>query len=119
MTATAPRTFFAECYVPGLRSTDVEKSVGLARAAAAELRDEGREVAYVRAIHVPDDEVVFHVFEASDGAVAREAARRSGLPFERVVESVSIGGPSGEPRPESAPKRFRIATHETRDRRTR
>ena len=88
-----PRTFFVECYVPGIAVAAIEDGAARARVVATELRGEGREVEYVQAIHVPGDEVVFHVFEAHDEDVVREASIRSALPFERVVESVSVGNP--------------------------
>ena len=85
-----PRTFFVECYVPGIAVAAIEDGAARARRVATELRGEGREIEYVQALHVPGDEVVFHVFAADDEDVVREASTRASLPFERVVESVSV-----------------------------
>lgn len=86
-----PHTYLVECYVPGIAVAAIEAGAARARHVATEIRGEGRGIEYVRAIHVPGDEVVFHVFEAADEEVVREASIRSALPFERVVESVSVG----------------------------
>ncbi len=86
------RTYLVECYVPGARSEAVQAAVARACAAAAELRGEGRDVEHVSAIHVPGDEVAFHVFEAEDEDAVREASARSAVPYERIVESITLGG---------------------------
>lgn len=60
--------------------------------AAEELRREGQHVRFLQSIFVPEDETCFYLYEAhSDGAV-REAANRSGLLIDRVVEAVWEGG---------------------------
>ena len=54
-------------------------------------------VAYLGAVMVPDDELAFHVFAASDAGSVMEACRRAGLPVERLVRSLVIGFGSGQP----------------------
>jgi hypothetical protein len=88
---TASRTFLVECYAPGIRPPTAEAAAGRARASAAALRDEGRDVEYVNTIFVRDDEVVFHVFTAAGPDAVREASVRAEVPFERIVEAVTIG----------------------------
>ena len=85
------RTFLVECYLPaGISRADVEAVGRRAAAAARQLRDEGHYVEYVRALFVPGDDAVFHVFVASAIDAARLAAERAAISFERVVESVAV-----------------------------
>ena len=84
------RTFFLECYAPDIARRDVEAVGRRAAAAAARLRDEGRSIEYVRALLVPGDDVVFHVFRSDAIDTVREAGERAAIEFERVVESVAV-----------------------------
>lgn len=86
------RTFLVECYVPGTLTGAIEAAAERACAASAELRGEGRDVEYVNAIHLPGDEIVFHIFEAEDEAAVREVSARSAVPYDRIVESVAVAG---------------------------
>jgi hypothetical protein len=56
---------------------------------ADEVTREGRRVRLVRSIIVPEEETCFYLFQAQTADDVREAARRAGLRFERVVEAVS------------------------------
>ena len=60
-----------------------------ARSAAEELTRRARRVRFERAIHVPEDEICFYVFDAPSARDAALAARRAGLDPLRVVEAVS------------------------------
>lgn len=84
------RTFLVECYAPDIARSDVEAVGRRAAAAAAELRGSGRSIEYVRALFVPGDDAVFHVFSGDAIGTVREAAERAQIPFERVVESVAV-----------------------------
>ena len=59
-----------------------------ARSAAAELTRERTCVRFDRAIHVPEDETCFYVFDAPSVREAVLAAERAGLDPLRVVEAV-------------------------------
>lgn len=89
--AGALRTFLVECFAPAATREGVASAGDRVRAAAAELRQAGREVDYVGSLLVGEDEVVIHVFRADDVGLVREAAALAELAFERVVESVPIG----------------------------
>ena len=83
--------FLVECYLPaGISRADVEAVGRRATAAAQQLRDEGHHVEYVRALLVPGDDAVFHVFAAEAIDTVRQAAQRASMPFERVVESLAV-----------------------------
>lgn len=45
-------------------------------------------VRYVRSTYLPEDEVVFHLFEAPSAEALDEAGRAADLPFDRIVEAV-------------------------------
>jgi hypothetical protein len=62
-----------------------------ARSAAVELSGQGTRVRFDRAIHVPEDEICFFVFDAPTGSDAALAAELAELGPLRVVEAVSSG----------------------------
>ena len=90
MSAPEHRTFLVECYAPDIVRSDVEAFGRRATAAAAQLRAEGRAIEYLRALLVPGDDAVFHVVSADSSDAVREAGERAAIPFERVVESVTV-----------------------------
>jgi hypothetical protein len=64
---------------------------GRARSAAEALTREGPRVHFDRAIHVPEDEICFFVFDAPSSVEAAIAAELAALDPMRVVEAVSSG----------------------------
>jgi hypothetical protein len=60
-----------------------------ARSAANELASEAKGVRFDRAIHVPEDEICFFVFDASSSRDAALVAERAGLDPVRIVEAIS------------------------------
>jgi hypothetical protein len=84
------RTFLLECYAPDIGLGDVEAVGRRAATAAAQLRGEGHSIEYVRALFVPGDDAVFHVFVADLIETVRKAGERAAISFERVVESVAV-----------------------------
>ena len=63
-----------------------------ARSAAETLTRQGTRVRFDRAIHVPEDEICFFVFDAPSSLEAVLVAEQAGLDHFRVVEAI----PSGE-----------------------
>ena len=88
--------FLLELYVSRTDGVAVERGAERSRIAAEELTREGTPVHYLRSIFVPEDETCFYLYEATSADAVREAARRAGLPFERVTEAV--GNREGEER---------------------
>jgi hypothetical protein len=86
----AAHTYAVECFSPAVDRAAVQLSGDRASAAAAALREQGRAVEYVGALLFPEDEVVFHMFEASGPDPVREASLGAGVQFERVVESIPM-----------------------------
>jgi hypothetical protein len=74
--------FVAECFWPGVSETK------LAAVAERAARDTG--VACLELILIPADEIVLGLFRAPTAGAADDAARRAGLPAERIVASVRI-----------------------------
>jgi hypothetical protein len=66
--------------------------------AAARLSETGAKVRLQHAIHLPEDDTSFYLFEASSPDAVREAMTRAGLRSDRITEAVST---------ESKPTRLR------------
>lgn len=85
-----PRTFVVECYQQADRRRAAVATGSRLRESAASLRVAGRAIRYVGALEVPQDEVIFHVFESMTAGAVDEACRTAGLVFERIVETVAV-----------------------------
>jgi hypothetical protein len=83
-------TYLVECYWPGVERDAAEEALGRAVA--------GGELRCVDSILIPEDEIVLCVFEGSSADAVRDAARRSGLPSERVTPSIRLY-PTGRENP--------------------
>lgn len=81
--------FLVEAYVPRSAAATATRHVEEVSLAAEQITQEGRYVCLLRSIFVPEDEIGFYLFHAQSEEAVREAARRGGLQFERVVEAVS------------------------------
>ena len=57
--------------VPALRAGDVAP-------AAEQLRDEGAQIRFLRAIFVPEDETCFYIYQSPSAAAVRDAVTRAG-----------------------------------------
>ena len=81
-------TYLIEAYVAGGDIADLQDR---ARATAAAMRGEGREVRYLRSVLVRADETCFHLFEAASVSVVEAAVARAGLACDRIVEAALAG----------------------------
>jgi len=81
--------FLLELYVSRQAAAAVQRGAERARIAAGELTRAGTPVRCLRSIYVPEDETCFLLYEADSVGVVQEAARRAGLPFERIAEAVT------------------------------
>jgi hypothetical protein len=89
--------FLVETYAPQTEA-GIRQAEARARDAARALRLSGLDIDYRGAIAIPGDELVFHFFEATDGAIVTEACRRAGIQRDRMVPiSGSISPPVGQP----------------------
>ncbi len=86
-TAPGDTEYLAECLWPGVTDADLTDLDARARVETT-VGDE--DVRYLGSMLMPEDEVVFFVFEGPSGDVVRTVAARAGIPFERIVESVRV-----------------------------
>jgi hypothetical protein len=84
-------SYLVETYIARGRTAELAARERRARSAAEELTHGTTRVSFDRAIHVPDDETCFYVFDAPSARDAETAAQRAGLDPIRVVEAVSSG----------------------------
>jgi hypothetical protein len=91
-------TFIVERYLPGFAGVAIAVAPARAAAAAAALTEQGVQVRYLGSALVPEEEYCVCRFEASDVEAVREANRRAGLPFWRVVRAVLVEHPPFEAR---------------------
>ena len=80
--------FLVEAYCPLHEPRSLPDPEEIAEA-ADRLTEEGQRVRLLRTVVIPEDETCFYIFEAGTGEAVREAAARSSLRFDRVVEAVS------------------------------
>jgi hypothetical protein len=83
-------SYLVDGYLPRSCSGELSELIARLRAAAEALTAEGTPVRHVRSSFLPADEFFLHLIEAESAEAAGEAARRAGLPSERVVEAVSV-----------------------------
>lgn len=86
-----PRGYMVECYWPGVNAGKLAAAVERAEQAADELRSQGHSLHFLGSILVPADEVVFCLFDGAEADV-RAVSEKAGVPFERILESLRIGG---------------------------
>ena len=77
--------YLAEFYLPG-RDADLAGLARRARATAEQASRAGPAVRFVNAIHAPQDESCFAIYEADSAAAITVAGRLAGIAFDRIVE---------------------------------
>jgi hypothetical protein len=87
------RTWLVECYAPGIGAATVADDGARIRAAVEVARSADVAVEYLGGLLVAGDEAVFHAFDAADETEVADVARRAGLRYARIVESVSVAAP--------------------------
>ena len=83
------KQFFVEVFTARVNAGKLATAECRATLAARRLSGADREVQFVRATYIPEDEICFFVFDASSGRDAALAAKHAGLQPTRVVEAVS------------------------------
>jgi hypothetical protein len=83
------KQFFVEVFTARATAGKLATAERRARSAAKRLSSADREVQFVRATYIPEDEICFFVFDAPSGHDAALAAERAGLEPTRVVEAMS------------------------------
>ena len=88
---TPGSSYLVESYWPGVDQEKLTATLRRLRSATSALRGGGGDVTFLGSILVPADETVFSLFEGFEADV-RAASQRAGVPFDRVLESLRIGG---------------------------
>ena len=78
-------SFLVEAYTPA--TTEIADVEARARRAAGQLAKAGTDVQYVRAIHVPEDELCLHLVDAATVEAADDLVRQAGIAPVRIVEA--------------------------------
>ncbi len=82
-------SYLVETYLARGRGRELASRERRARSAADEVTRGSTRVSFERAIHIPEDETCFYVFDAPSGREAALAAERAELDPIRVVEAIS------------------------------
>lgn len=77
--------YLAEFYLPA-RSGPITALARRARTAAEQANSAGPPVRFITAIHAPEDESCFAIYEAASPAAVAAAGALAGLMFDRVSE---------------------------------
>jgi len=86
--------YLAECLWPGVTETELAALDARARESADATGGTSEEVRYLGSMLMPDDEVVFFVFGGPSATAVQAVAATAEIPFERIVESVRVAGPT-------------------------
>jgi hypothetical protein len=81
--------YLVEAYLPAHAGGDGGPGPAEIAAAADELTRQGQPVRLLRSVLVPAEETCFYLFEAGSSRAVVQAATRSGLRFERVLDARS------------------------------
>jgi hypothetical protein len=84
----ALRRYTVEIDRPAAGWGDVQQVTAAARRVTDEMRGEGSPVRLLRAVFVPEDESCFFIYEGTNAAAIREAARRADLATGAVRKTI-------------------------------
>ena len=87
--------YVVERYLPGLDQRQLVRLLGKLGKVTDDLRREGMRVRYLGSTIVPGDEACFCQFDGPSEAAVVEANTRAGVPFDRIVEAVTVPAPDG------------------------
>jgi Protein of unknown function (DUF4242) len=83
-------TYLVERYWPGVTSELLLEALERGRRVMAEMRADGTYVRDVSCTLIPEEEVVFSVYEGPSAAAVRRLNERAAIPVSRIVEAVSM-----------------------------
>ena len=82
--------YMVERDLKGIAMEDLAGAQKAAIAKAAEMRDQGVEIDYIRSTFAPEDGRCFCLFKASNGQDVARLNDQAGLPYNRVVEALDL-----------------------------
>ena len=83
-------TYLVERYWPGVTSELLLEALNTGRQVMEEMSVEGTRVSDLSSTLIPDEEVVFSVYEAPSADAVRQFNERAGIPVSRIVEVIVI-----------------------------
>jgi hypothetical protein len=83
-------TYLVERYWPGVTSELLLEALARGRRVMAEMQAEGTRVRDVSCTLIPEEEVVFSVYEGPSAAAVRQLNERAAIPVSRIVEVISV-----------------------------
>lgn len=84
------RRYLAESYWSGLTESRMLQAARRVQEAARDLTSEGTGITCLTTLFIPDDEVLFCLFDAGSVGIVEEAYRRAALPFDRILPVVEF-----------------------------
>jgi hypothetical protein len=88
-------TYLVERYWPGVTSELLLEALNRGRRVMKQMSGEGTPVRDISCIFIPDEEVVFSVYEGPSAAAIRNLNDRAGIPVSRIVEAIAVTGDQG------------------------
>lgn len=85
-------TYLVERYWPGVTSELLLEALERSRRVMAEMEDEGIRVRRISCTLIPDEEVVFSVYEGPSADAVQQLNERAGVPFSRIVNAIVVTG---------------------------
>lgn len=83
-------TYLVERYWPGVTSELLLEALNRGRQVMEEMSAEGTRVSDLNSTLIPDEEVVFSVYQAPSVDAVRQFNERAGIPVSRIVEAIVI-----------------------------
>lgn len=83
-------TYLVERYWPGVTSELLLEALNRGRQVMEEMSAEGTRVSDLNSTLIPDEEVVFSVYQAPSVNAVRQFNERAGIPVSRIVEAIVI-----------------------------
>lgn len=86
--------YLAECLWPGVTEAEFAALDLRVREIAGGATGTDTDIRYLGSMLMPGDEVVFVLFSGPSATAVQALAARAEIPFERIVESVCVAGPT-------------------------
>jgi Protein of unknown function (DUF4242) len=83
-------TYLVERYWPGVTSGMLQTAFAASRGVLDQLRDEGSPIREISCILIPEEEVVFSVYEGISAAAVLQFNERADIPVSRIVEAILL-----------------------------
>lgn len=90
-------TYLVERYWPGVTNGQLVEALRRARRVMEEMSGEGTHVHDVSCTLIPQEEVVFSVYDGPSAVAVEQLNERAGIPFSRIVEAIAVTRDHGIP----------------------